>query len=229
MSASEKTSRVRSNAPAAGSSGNRLSRLAELARRLFHNESGVAAVEFGFLVPILLLMFICTIEVSRMVAIDRRVQLATAMVADLVSREKSIAAVDLKGTTGNANSGIYGIVRHVMSPYDTDKLTIAITPVQSNPDDKDDIRVYAATTNRPPYNNGKNKAKGVRYPLEEGLIAPGASAIVVEATYTYEPIFLTYLTTVLGWRNVPWQEKAIMSPRENCVDFDANKCVTSIF
>lgn len=206
-----------------------MSRLARFVRRFRCDSSGIAAIEFGYLAPILLMMFICTIELGRMIAIDRRFSLATALVADLVTREKAISAVDLKGQDGEQNGGIYGIVKHVMSPFDTTTLKIAITPVQANPDDPDDIRVYAETTNRPPLHNATNRAKGDAFTLDSGLIAPGASAIVVETSYEYEPLFLDFLTSVMGWSNFQWTDLQVMSPRENCVDFDNNKCVTSIF
>ena len=54
-------------------------------RRLGRNAEGVAAVEFGFIAPIMLLMLIGTIEISRAITIDRRFGLVTSMVADLVT------------------------------------------------------------------------------------------------------------------------------------------------
>jgi len=164
-----------------------------------------------------------------MIAIDRRFSMATALVADLVTRETDITATDLTGAVGEVGGGIYGIVRHVMAPYDDTSLTISITPVQANPDDAEDVRVYADTTNRPSYHDGPVRARGETFPLPTGLLAPGASAIVVESTYTYQPIFLYYLTYILGWTDFSWEDRATLSPRENCVDFDSNRCVTSIF
>ncbi|MDX2145060.1 MAG: TadE/TadG family type IV pilus assembly protein, partial [Rhodospirillaceae bacterium] len=197
-----------------------LQRIADFAKRLRRDTRGIAALEFGYLAPIMMLMFVCTIELGRMIAIDRRFSQATAMVADLVTRETEITATDLTGTVGESNGGIYGIIRHIMAPYDVTNLTMSITPVQANPDDADDIRVYANTANRPPYNGGDNRPRGQAFALPNGLIAPGASAIVVESTYVYEPIFLSYLTQVLGWSNFNWEDRVVLSPRENCVDFD---------
>lgn len=206
-----------------------MQRIADFSARFRRDRSGIAAVEFGYLAPIMLMLFICTIELGRMIAIDRRFSLATALVADLVTREADITATDLTGTTGEVGGGIYGIVRHVMAPYDDTNLTISITPVQANPDDAEDVRVYADTTNRPAYHDGAVRPRGQTYPLPTGLLAPGASAIVVESTYRYEPLFLNYLTSIMGWSNFEWEDRQTLSPRENCVDFDANRCVTSIF
>jgi Flp pilus assembly protein TadG len=64
-------------------------------KRAGRDEKGVAAVEFGLIAPVLLLMLVGTIEVSRAVSMDRRFGTVTSMVADLVAREKTITSGDV--------------------------------------------------------------------------------------------------------------------------------------
>lgn len=196
-------------------------------RGIWRNRDGVAAVEFGFIAPIMLLMLIGTIEVSRAITIDRRFGLVTAMVADLVTREENVVqdgANILTGDAGNPDDGIYGIVRHVLGSYDNGSLKISVIPVVADPDDAAVTKVYAGTTNRPTY-----PATGVStpaycdaYALADDLISAGNSVVVVETSYTFEPIVLGYVTGAMSWT-----DRAVLSPRQGCVRFGDESCENS--
>ncbi len=187
------------------------------ARRLCRNAEGVAAVEFGFIAPIMLLMLIGTIEISRAITIDRRFGLVTSMVADLVTREKTMTSANL--------IKVYDIVSYVMGSYDNGTLKISVIPVKADPDDPDNTLVYAETTNRPSHNSGvDDPAKCAAYPLTADLIGAGSSVIVVKTSYDFSPIILGY---VLGNRS--WTDTAVLSPRNSCVDFDGDNCVSDCF
>ena len=53
-------------------------RLQRFQHRFSRATDGVAAVEFGLLVPLLFIMFIGTLEIGQAVGLDRRVSMATA-------------------------------------------------------------------------------------------------------------------------------------------------------
>jgi Flp pilus assembly protein TadG len=196
---------------------NKFDNAKRLSGRVRNNIEGIAAVEFGFIAPIMLLMLVGTAEVSRAVTIDRRFGLATSMIADLVTREEDMTAANLLK--------IYDIVEHVMGNYDNGSMKVSVIPVKANPADASDTRVYAEATNRPPLNGGVDERElGDAYALAEDMISAGATVIVVKAEYTFNPIFLNY---VFG--NATWQDTAILSPRNSCVDFDDNNCVADIF
>ncbi len=186
------------------------------ARKFAGDVRGLAAVEFAFVAPILLFMLIGMVEVSRAVAMDRRMSRVTTMVADLVGREQKMTSADL--------TAIYKIVNQVMSPYDASTLMVSVIPVKASPSDATQTKVYASTTNRPSYNGGNLPAKCASYSLSSSLLAKGASLIVVETSYKFTPLFLNY---VLGAAN--WTDKAYATPRNSCVDFDSDKCVSACF
>lgn len=192
-------------------------RARRLVRRLWRNIEGVAAVEFGFIMPIMLLMLIGTIEISRAITIDRRFNLATSMIADLVTREKTMSAASLEK--------IYDIVSFVMGSYDNGTFKASVIPVKANPSDATEIKVYAETTNRPPYNTGvEDPGKCDDYEMTANLVDAGASVIVVKTSYEFSPIILGY---VVG--NLSWTDSATASPRNSCVDFDGDNCVSDCF
>jgi Flp pilus assembly pilin Flp len=187
-----------------------------LIKRFAKDVRGVAAVEFAYIAPVVALMFVGTLEASRALAVDRRFNLATSMVADLVGRETKLTANDV--------NAIYNIVAQVMSPFDATTLKISLIPVKASSTDASNTKVYAATTNRPSYHGGAQPAKCATFSLENGLIPKGGSVIVVQTSYVYTPVLVDYL-----WGSSTWTEQAIVSPRNSCVDFDANNCVSTCF
>jgi Flp pilus assembly protein TadG len=56
------------------------------AARLFADSSGIAATEFAVIVPVMLMMFFGTVELSSGVAVDRKVTLISRTLADLTSQ-----------------------------------------------------------------------------------------------------------------------------------------------
>lgn len=191
-----------------------LAGLARLAGRFTRDRRGVAAVEFGFIAPVLLFLLIGAVEITRAVAIDRRLSVATNMVADLVAREEKL--------TQNDVNAIYDVVERVMAPYDTAQLKMSLIPVKSSPTDANKVVVYPETTNRPSLHGAAQPAKCQKYTLPTGLLSTGDSLIVVEASYSFSPMLMGY---VMGASE--WKEKAYAKPRNDCVVFDANCVVAS--
>ena len=186
------------------------------ARRLKDNVAGIAAVEFAFVAPVMLIMLLGTIEVSRAISIDRRFGLVTAMVGDLVAREEDMTAANL--------TAIYNVVEHVMEPYDSTKLKIAVIPVKAASDDESNTKVYAGTTNRPSYNGMAQQAACASYDLTTGLVDKGESVIVVESSYDFAPLLTGNIITA-----TTWTDRSVLSPRSSCVDFDDDNCVSPCF
>ena len=54
--------------------------------RLLHDRSGIAATEFAIIVPVMLVMFFGTVEISSGVAVDRKVTLMARTLSDLTSQ-----------------------------------------------------------------------------------------------------------------------------------------------
>lgn len=194
-----------------------VARFGQYIRRLHEDVSGVAAVEFGFIAPIMLLFLLGTIEVTRAVAIDQRFTQATNMVADLVAREDKLSAADV--------NAIYGIAGEVMRPYDVAALKISIIPVMSNPNNAGDTRVYPTAASRPSFNGGAQPAQCQAYSLSKGVLDKNESVVVIEASYKFQPMFVGYLMSTTDWTY-----KSFAKPRKgNCVNFDSANCISSCF
>ena len=62
---------------------------------LIGDRSAVAAIEFALIVPIMLVMFFGTVEMSSGVAVDRKVTLVARTLSDLTSQATSVADTDM--------------------------------------------------------------------------------------------------------------------------------------
>jgi Flp pilus assembly protein TadG len=185
------------------------------------DKRGVAAVEFALIVPVLVIMMIGVIEVTRAVSMDRRFGKVTSMVADLLTREESVDAATVQG--------IYGIVDHIMGVWGTERLKLHITPVRAAAADPNDVYVYAGTANRPSFGSSAASPRNVcdRFAgLTLNLLQSGTTAIVVEGEFEYEPLIAQDFVPTSTWL-----DRAVFSPRNaggQCVSFEKDENDTPI-
>jgi Flp pilus assembly protein TadG len=85
---------------------------------LFGDDSGIAAVEFAMIVPLMLVLFFGTVEFSSALAIDRKVTIMARTLSDLVSQNTSVTATQLTNIF-NAGTGI-------MTPYSSSPVNARI-------------------------------------------------------------------------------------------------------
>ncbi|MGZ9187882.1 MAG: TadE/TadG family type IV pilus assembly protein [Candidatus Binatia bacterium] len=189
-------------------------------RTFARDTSGIAAVEFGLIAPVLLIMLVGVVEITRAVSIDRRFGQVTALVADLISREEVLKREDLDGVNASGKrTGIYGIVEHVMGVWGVSTLKLHVYPVRASSDDRNDIYVYADTTNRPSFGSAAGSPKNVCDPytgLTTDLLETRGTAIIVEGEYGYTPLIAQGILTPSTW-----QDRAVLAPRSGCVSFEA--------
>jgi Flp pilus assembly protein TadG len=92
------------------------------------DERGIAAVEFAMLLPFMLTLYIGAVEISQMIAADRKVTLASRTVADLAAQATTINATDL--------SNILKAASAVMTPYPENRLTVIVSQVKIDAEKK---------------------------------------------------------------------------------------------
>ncbi|MBK9079229.1 MAG: TadE/TadG family type IV pilus assembly protein [Hyphomicrobium sp.] len=192
-------------------------RLAIRLHQFKDNCAGVAAVEFAYLLPLLIIMTYGVIEASRAVMMHKRFQRSVAMVGDLVAREETIG--DNQTAAEAEMAGIMKAAEHIMTPYDFSSLQMGVTAIEADPNNASITKVAWSY----PYHAypvlacGSNKSMPAA-----GMITKGNSAILVEAQYTYKPI-LTDL--VPGFNvSVQWKDQIANAPRSRCPDFAGKNC-----
>jgi len=93
----------------------------------FEDRSGVGAVEFAMLLPLMLVAFFGTVEFSSGLAVDRKVSLVARAIANVTSQGTQATSADLTGYFLAGNK--------IMTPYAVPNMTISelyIDPASGN-------------------------------------------------------------------------------------------------
>ena len=90
-------------------------------RRFRRASRGIAAVEFALVAPVMVLMYLGTVEVSSGVTTNRKLTLLSRALGDLTGRATTMTTSDL--------AGIFAAGTAIMQPVDTTNLQMRITSV----------------------------------------------------------------------------------------------------
>ncbi len=161
---------------------------------------GVAAVEFGYIAPLMLLMLLGALEFSRAITIDRRVTQVASSTADLIARQTTVTTTDL--------NGFMQIIAQLLAPYDSDILKLTASQVYIPAGGTAADTKICWSYNRSVTISGNPTDKGVATytnnqaysTLPTGLIAAGESVIMVEVEYDYSP----FVKNLLGVSWASW-------------------------
>ena len=85
------------------------------AANLRADRRGLAAVEFAFILPVMMVMLFGTVEFSSAIAIDRKVTLMARTLSDLTSQGTTASSADL--------TNFFAASTGIMTPYPTTPLT----------------------------------------------------------------------------------------------------------
>ena len=159
-------------------------------------EDGVAAVEFAGILPMLLLLYIGSVEASALISMDRRVQQVAGSIGDLVARSDTAITTDILKDYFTAAGG-------VMTPFPVDGLRQIVTQVLVKADGSGASVVWSKQYLNGAYATGTSYPANSAYtlPAEMRTIAKGSYVIVSEVTYSYLPIYgIVYDKPILLYR-----------------------------
>jgi Flp pilus assembly protein TadG len=183
-----------------------LQKLRYQAASLRRDDSGVAAIEFAMIVPLLLLMLFGITDVANYFAVDRKTSQVAQMVSDLTSRYTAVQESDV--------TNFFAIAGAMVTPYDKNQLKATIHQVYLDPNTKTAKVVWSR--------GSAPLSKNALYSVPAGLVGKDASGnwlanqylIVGDVKYTYVP--------TIGWvlpkAGVTASEIAFTKPRQmTCV------------
>jgi Flp pilus assembly protein TadG len=169
---------------------------------------GIAATEFAMIVPVMLVMFFGTVELSSGIAVDRKVTLMARTLSDLTSQSTSVASSDL--------SNFFAAGAAIMTPYPA-------TPIQST---ISEIYVDPTTLQaRVQWSQGAApRATSSTVSIPSSLAIGGTYLIFSEVSYLYTPT----VGYVMAKAGVTLSDTAYTRPRQStCVFFSpATACTT---
>jgi len=150
--------------------------------------SGIAATEFAFVAPVLILLFFGVVESADALARSRQVALAVNTLADLASQEKNLLTSD----ADDLFNGVAQIVDDSGAPMDIRLVSVIIAP------DGDPI-VHWSRDNK----GGEPYVEGAAFSAlpTATLIDPGASILVAEISYTYSSAISKMVIPPINFEN----------------------------
>ena len=179
-------------------------------RRLAAERSGVAAVEFALILPIMLLVYIGMMEGSSLIAMDRKVQSVSGAVGDLVSRSDG----EISQSTLNDYVRVAG---GMMTPYPVAPLEQIISQIYVDTNGNPKVDWSKRYVNQSLVSGGEH-AVGAAYTLPADVvsISKGLYVIVAESKYSYPPLYgIVFKDTVTLYREnffIPrFREKIILN------------------
>jgi Flp pilus assembly protein TadG len=137
------------------------------------DKSGIAAVEFAMLLPLMLSLWLGSVELSQGIAADRKVTLTARTIADLVSQVTNINNADMTNSL-NAAAG-------VVAPYPVSNLKVTVSSVTIDANGKATV-AWSDTL------NGTARSVGSTVTLPTALNVASTSLIWSEVQYSYKPV-----------------------------------------
>jgi Flp pilus assembly protein TadG len=160
------------------------------------DERGVAAVEFAFTVPVLLIVYLAGFELSQAMATYRKLSDTTVELANVSAQYTTMGALDV--------TSVFNASAQIMAPYQTSNLTIVLSEVTT------DASSNATVTWSCPYNGAVALPTGQAVTMPTGMAQPSTSYILVQTTYQYNP---TVGANLIG--PIPMVDQIYMIPRSS--------------
>jgi Flp pilus assembly protein TadG len=151
--------------------------------RLARDRRGVSAIEFALVLPLMLTLYIGSVEVGDGFAISFKSTLAARTVTDLASQYISIDNSDM--------SNILGAASTVLTPYSPTNAVVTLSEITTNAQSVGKI-VWSAAV------NGAARTAGSSITMPTKLQTPNITVIFGEVAYPYTPTMGYVLTGTLN-------------------------------
>ncbi len=185
-------------------------RLLRLFGRFGRDARAVSAVEFALIAPLMITLYFGCVEVSDGVAVDRKVSLTAATLANLAAQETSIDSAEMDNIVAASSA--------IIAPYDASKLTVTLSCLNIGSN-------KSATVKWSHSNSGSGRGVGSTYTFDSSssaLDVANTQLIMAEASYAYTPIVGMNITGT-----VTLSDRMFMSPRVTTPDYSGTACSSS--
>ncbi|UPJ50744.1 pilus assembly protein [Bradyrhizobium sp. 200] len=186
-----------------------LLRLRRHVAALRRNNSGLAAVEFAMIIPLMAMMLVGTNEFSAGVAVDRKVTIMARTLSDLTSQNTDV--------TDDKLTNFFNAGKVIMTPYSSTPVQSTITELYINPD---------SLTARVQWSKGTEAhAAGDVIEIPAALKVGGTYLIYTEVKYKYVPSVAWFIDKTSG---ITLSDVSYTRPRQGlCVMYKTSECTKS--
>ncbi|MDB5554256.1 MAG: hypothetical protein JWL86_4240 [Rhizobium sp.] len=169
-------------------------------RRVLRDRSGVSAIEFVLLFPILIGMMAGTVDIGQALTVSRKMNQIASTLGDMTSQQDKWTATNIDAIMAGAAT--------IIDPYSkTDiKIDLAILDIDAS---------LKAKVNWARGYNTTALTKGAASPvaIPTNIAQSGVQLIAVRARYTLQTPFTKLLTPVTGVTAYNYEKTYIMRPR----------------
>jgi Flp pilus assembly protein TadG len=148
------------------------------------DDTGVSAVEFALLLPLVVALFVGGYALCEAVSISRKVTITTRAMADLTSQYTAMSATDM--------ATVMGAAAEIIAPFASAPLGMRISEITTDGHGTQGYVTWSSGTNMTAY------LRGCPFTLPSGVLGfPNVSFIYAETAYAYQPqIGASLLSTV---------------------------------
>jgi Flp pilus assembly protein TadG len=147
---------------------------------LLHARAGATAVEFALILPIMISIYLGTVEMSNGWAAYRQVSLVTGAAASLVAKQSSITTSQMSDYLSASTA--------IMTPFAATGITVTVSCIS--------VASGKATVSWSSTLNGTARAKGSTVSIPSAFSSK-SKIVLNEVTYPYTSIVGYYISTTL--------------------------------
>lgn len=167
-------------------------------RHFARARSGLAALEFALIAPMMILLLFGSVELIGAVDASRRAQNATSSLSDVVSRDTAISNAEV--------TGLWAALGILMFPDNGSTMDVRITS----------ISIVTATRAEVVWSEVRNNfsALAPRAPvtLPSPMMVPGTSVIRTETVYNYQPPLAFLFPASVPIRHTSYRRSRLVDP-----------------
>ncbi|MFO1090227.1 MAG: TadE/TadG family type IV pilus assembly protein [Hyphomicrobiales bacterium] len=169
---------------------------ARLARRFAHVDDALAAIEFAFILPVMVIAYFGLVDAANALSASRRVAETTSIIGDLITQQTggTIAKADLKG--------LFDAASQTFAPFSTAGLAIEAYGYKMNNGNPVQSWKYTNGTACPA------SAPAINMTNVKNLMAEGNDLVVSRVCYTVAPIVGYVFKT-----SIPLSDQLALRPR----------------
>jgi Flp pilus assembly protein TadG len=175
-------------------------RLLPRLKRLARDRRGVSAVEFALILPIMLLLWAGSVELSEALSVDRKANQLASTVGDLVAQRASMNTTEM--------NNIFDASTAIMEPYETAPVQILVIAVNIVSTSSQTVAWARARNDSAPAAGG---ASPIRVP--SAIATVGSQVVVARVRYEFESPFSGFMQSITGLSSYTFEHTFMLRPR----------------
>lgn len=169
-----------------------------ISKRFHQDESGIAALEFALIAPVMVMMYFGMAEIASAISVDRSISHGTNVAGDLATQEPSLEDEDIEEALAAA--------LRVMQVDDVSKISLDMESFILVDGETDPVSRGRIQLN----NSGGKLSRFDASGLGSKLLNENSGVVVTRVSYTYTPLKLRYFNT-----DITLEESFRLKPRRS--------------